>query len=120
MTTGVAEVSPCSASRIESSGRIAGATRVAVVATGGWYVGGYPGGVYWVPASAYPLFLGCGDLGKKAGTGDCADVVEVEWCCGVSSRRDEAPLTWGRNRGEWECEEAEVRREACWYGRACA
>lgn len=71
-----------------------------------------------MPASAYSLFLIWGDR-VKGGTGDCVEVAEAGWS-GVSSRRD-APLTWGRKRGEFECaqDEADVRREA-WYGRACA
>jgi hypothetical protein len=59
-----------------------------------------------VPASAYSLFLICGDRVK---------VVVGEWVMVV--RRCDAPLTWGEKRGE--CALEEVRLEA-WYGwRAC-
>lgn len=96
-------------------------------------MGGKPGGVYCVPASAYPLALACGER-VKVGTGegagvdvDLANVVVVFVVVfvvvmleaeGASRRRDGAPLTWGTERGECTQDEAEVRREA-WYGWAC-
>jgi hypothetical protein len=96
VTAATAEVSPRSVCAIAVGGRRVGAAEVS--GGGARYVGGKPGGVYWVPVSAYSLFRECGDR-AKTGTGDCADV-DRGWARRFTGGRGEA------------AEEVEVRREA--------